>query len=229
MNLPTGAGPQPTTHLRAHVHQFTADTTAPALARRAAAHLLERWGLPDLIDTSTLLVSELVTNAVRASETPTYRDPSIIAMRISWTASSIILEVWDRNPTPPVLRTRYLEDENGRGLHLVEALSTAAAYYPAPTGQGKVTWCQIDAPELAEAEEPSPLLPRRRPSVARTDPGTVFDDLAVLTRVRDRLQALDVHLPRMRSAAGLPAADPGRGDTETPRPPSTLATPHGAR
>ncbi|CUU60612.1 Anti-sigma regulatory factor (Ser/Thr protein kinase) [Parafrankia irregularis] len=197
MNLPSAACPQPTAHLRASVHQFTAITTAPALARGTTAHLLDSWGLPDLIETSTLLVSEIVTNAVRATETPTYPGPAVIAMRISWTASSLIIEVWDRNPAPPVLQTQYVHDENGRGLHVVEALSIAAAYYPAPTGQGKVTWCQIEAPILAQVEEPRPLLPRRCPSVARADPGMVFDDLAVLARVRDSLRALDVHLPRM--------------------------------
>lgn len=195
MNLPSAVVPQPAAHLRARVHQFAATTAGPALARHAAAELLESWGLTDLIDTSSLLVSELVTNAVRATESVNGGPKSIVAMRISWAAESLIIEVWDRNPKPPALQIQYLDGESGRGLHIVEALSIAAAYYPSPTGQGKVTWCQIEAPMPAEAEEPGPLLPRRRPSVARADPG-FFDDLAVLKRVLDGLRTLDTRLPR---------------------------------
>ncbi|WP_462203533.1 ATP-binding protein [Frankia sp. CcWB3] len=196
MNLPASTAPQPAAHLRASVHQFAAATTAPALARQAAAGLLEGWGLTDLLDTTALLISELITNAVRATESSGGNLRSIVSMRISWAARSLIIEIWDRNPKPPELQVQYLDRESGRGLHIVEALSLAAAYYPSPTGVGKVTWCQIEAPVPSEAEESGPLLPHRRPTVARADPGLVFDDMAVLKRVLDGLRAMDGRLPR---------------------------------
>ncbi|WP_250284252.1 MULTISPECIES: ATP-binding protein [unclassified Frankia] len=196
MNLPSAVAPQPAAHLRSSVHQFAATTTAPALARHEVAQLLQTRGLGDLIDTAGLLVSELITNAVRATQALDSNPKSIVTMRLSWAAASLIIEVWDRSPQLPVLQDQCLDGEGGRGLHIVEALSLAAAYYPSPTGQGKVTWCQIEAPIPAEAEAPTPLLPYRRPSVARTDPGLVFDDLVVLRRVLDGLRALDTSLPR---------------------------------
>jgi anti-sigma regulatory factor (Ser/Thr protein kinase) len=196
MNLPASTAPQPAAHLRASVHQFAATTTAPALARQAAAGLLESWGLADLTDTTALLISELIANAVRATESSGSGSKSMVSMRISWAARSLIIEVWDRSPKAPELQVQYLDDESGRGLHIVEALSMAAAYCPSPTGVGKVTWCQIEAPAPPEAKEPGPLLPHRRPTVARTGPGMVFDDMAVLKRVLAGLQALDGHLPR---------------------------------
>jgi hypothetical protein len=116
-------------------------------------------------------------------------------MRLSWAAESLVLEVWDRNPTPPTLQDHSLDGERGRGLHIVETLSLAAAYYPSPTGQGKVTWCQIAAPIPAPVETRAAPLPRRQATVARAD-SLYFDDLAVLRRVLDGLLALDTRLPR---------------------------------
>jgi hypothetical protein len=68
---------------------------------------------------------------------------------------------------------RNISTARAAGLHIVEALSLAAAYYPSPTGVGKVTWCQIAAPAPPEAEEPGPRLPYRRVTVARAEPGLV--------------------------------------------------------
>jgi anti-sigma regulatory factor (Ser/Thr protein kinase) len=195
MNLPTAEAPRPTAGVRAGVHQFPATTAAPALARRAAAELLAGWELTELLDTTTLLVSELLTNAVRATAAAGPRPRAIVAMRISWAADSLVIEVWDRNPKPPTLQAPSLDGEGGRGLHIVEALSLAAAYYPSPTGQGKVTWCQIAAPIAVPVDPPTAPLPRRQATVARAD-SFYFDDLAVLRRVLDGLLALDTRLPR---------------------------------
>jgi anti-sigma regulatory factor (Ser/Thr protein kinase) len=196
MRLPAADAPEAAAGVFVSVHELEATATAPAQARREVRRVLETWGLLDLIETTNLLVSELVTNAVRATAALNGRARRMVAVRISWAAASLIIEVWDRNPKPPVLRTPHLDAEGGRGLHIVEALSLAAAYYPSPTGQGKVAWCQIEAPTSAGVEPPAPDLPHRRPTVARTDTTRVFDDLAVLERVLSGLQNLDAHLPR---------------------------------
>ncbi|MBL7488404.1 ATP-binding protein [Frankia sp. AgB1.9] len=195
MNIPTAEAPQPTANLRVGVRQFPATTTAPALARRAADQLLQSWGLADLRGTTILLVSELLTNAVQATAVLDPRPRAVVAMRISWAAESLVIEVWDRNPKPPRLQALSPEDEGGRGLRIVEALSLAAAYYPSPTGQGKVTWCQIAAPEATPVDAPIAPLPRRQATVARTD-SFYFGDLVVLRRVLDGLLALDTRLPQ---------------------------------
>jgi len=110
MNLPTAEAPRPTAGVRAGVHQFPATTAAPALARRAAAELLAGWELTELLDTTTLLVSELLTNAVRATAAAGPRPRAIVAMRISWAADSLVIEVWDRNPKPPTLHPLWQAD-----------------------------------------------------------------------------------------------------------------------
>ncbi|MBL7499783.1 ATP-binding protein [Frankia sp. CNm7] len=195
MNFPAAVAPQPTAHARVKAQQFAATITAPALARRETAQLLNQWGISDLIDTTSLLVSELVTNAVQATEAMGRFPNAIVTIRTSWAATSLIVEVWDRNPRPPILRAPDLDSDGGRGLHIVESLSLSAAYYPSPTGQGKVTWCQIEAPVAAEPGESAAPLPHRSPSVARADPDAYFDDLVVLRRVLAGLRALDTHLP----------------------------------
>jgi len=194
MNLPTAEAPRPTAGVRAGVHQFPASATATALARRAATQLLAGWDLTELLDTTSLLVSELLTNAVRATAAAGPRPKAIVAMRISWAAESLLIEVWDRNPKPPMLQAQSLDGEGGRGLHIVEALSLAAAYYPSPTGQGKVTWCQLEAPAPVPVDPPTAPLPHRHATVARAD-SLYFDDLAVLRRVLNGLRALDTQLP----------------------------------
>jgi anti-sigma regulatory factor (Ser/Thr protein kinase) len=199
MNLPSTVAPPLTARLRASVQQLAATRAAPALARREANRLLELWGLAYLVDTVRLVVSELVTNAVIATEATGRVPNSIVAVRLSWAGRSVIVEVWDRNPHPPILRTPDLDSENGRGLRIVESLSAAAACYPSLTGRGKVSWCQIEAPEPAGVDIPALPIPRRMPTVARADPGEYFDDLAVLRRVLDRLRALGA--PSLREVA----------------------------
>jgi len=194
MRLPAADAPEAAAGVFVSVHELEATETAPARARREVRRVLETWGLPDLIETANLLLSELITNAVRATAALNGRAQPMVAVRVSWAAASLIIEVWDRNPKPPVLRTQHVDAEGGRGLHIVDALSLAAAYYPSPTGQGKVTWCEIEAP--GQMASPAPALPHRRPTVARTDAAQVFDDLAVLERVLSGLRNLDAHLPR---------------------------------
>jgi anti-sigma regulatory factor (Ser/Thr protein kinase) len=182
---------------RISIHQFATATSSPGLARRAVAEILRTWNLTPLTDTAGLLVSELMTNAVQASASSGH-DQSPVALRLSWAAASLIIEVWDRDDRPPVVQEQRPDAPGGRGLYIVEMLSTSAAYYPSPTGQGKVTWCQIEAPALPEAMVTSPL-PRRLVPTAHADPLEVFDDLAVLQRVVDGLRALDTRLPRRDS------------------------------
>lgn len=195
MNLSSATAPEASTGLFVSVHELPATATAPAMARYELAQVLQTWGLASLADTACLVLSELVTNAVRASTEMDSHARTIVAVRFSWADTSLIIEVWDRNPQAPALQAQFLDAEDGRGLHIVEALSVAAAYYPSPTGQGKVTWCQLEAP-AAGAGAAGTTLPHRRPTVARTDPAVRFDDLAVLERVLSGLRKLDARLPR---------------------------------
>ncbi|WP_229332336.1 ATP-binding SpoIIE family protein phosphatase, partial [Streptomyces sp. UNOC14_S4] len=80
-------------------------------ARRLARRALARWGLDELTDAVELLVSEVITNAVRYAERP-------ITLRLLRT-DVLRCEVGDDVPQLPRLRQARPSDEGGRGLYLV--------------------------------------------------------------------------------------------------------------
>jgi anti-sigma regulatory factor (Ser/Thr protein kinase) len=84
------------------------------------------WGLPDLADTAELLVSELVTNAVQASERLKLKaDTAIVPVVHLWLVSdqlSIVIRVWDACDEMPVRQDAATDETGGRGLMLVETL-----------------------------------------------------------------------------------------------------------
>lgn len=183
------------------IRQFAAEQAAPGTARRHTAAVLDAWGLSVVTDTAILIVSELVTNAVQATAELRPGDASsrqpTIAMRLSCISSTLSVEVWDRNARPPLRRQPGDHAEDGRGLMIVESLSTRWAYYRPPTAPGKVTWCQIEVPQIPGTAAPVPgPLPRRPPSSTSLVPFEFSDDLEVLQRVADGLRALDWDLPK---------------------------------
>ncbi|MHB1431989.1 MAG: ATP-binding protein [Streptosporangiaceae bacterium] len=104
---------------------------------------------PDLIDTAVLVVSELVTNAVRAvGRNPGHppggqaAGPGRVAVAVAAGAHLVRVEVHDsaRAPLPPSRRGADT-DETGRGLTVVEALSICWGWEPGPLG--KVVWCEL--------------------------------------------------------------------------------------
>jgi anti-sigma regulatory factor (Ser/Thr protein kinase) len=118
--------------------------TAPSVARGHVRTVAREWGLADLADTAELLVSELVTNAVQASaKLRTIRTP-VVHLWVTSDRMSMILHVWDASGEMPVRRDAYEhDDEDGRGLVLVETLSKDwGAYHKA---DGKVVWCLVTA------------------------------------------------------------------------------------
>ncbi len=86
-------------------------------ARELARAQLVSWGLEDLVDTTELLVSELVTNALRYGE-------GEIRVRLLLDRT-LVCEVWDAGLVQPRRRRARDTDEGGRGLQLVDLLSAA--------------------------------------------------------------------------------------------------------
>jgi PAS domain S-box-containing protein len=106
--------------------------------RHAAAAALGEWGVdPDVASDVLLILSELVTNAVRYG-----RSPSECRVRLE--AGRIVVDVADAALARPYLRAFDPAAPNGRGLHLVAALSTA--WGVRPTGAGKSVWCTVAVP-----------------------------------------------------------------------------------
>ena len=104
----------------------------------------------DTAGTAELLVSELVTNAVRFASTPAkqYSDrvnAGMIWLSVRHFGDGLLIEVFDTDANPPVLTDAAEDAENGRGLLLVDALSKEWSYFFPPSG-GKVVYCFIEIP-----------------------------------------------------------------------------------
>jgi serine phosphatase RsbU (regulator of sigma subunit)/anti-sigma regulatory factor (Ser/Thr protein kinase) len=112
------------------------DRTAVRSARDLAARQLTAWGLDALEDPMKLIVSELVTNAVRHSTGP-------IGLRLI-RHQVLTCEVFDTDVCAPRLRRAQSTDENGRGLFLVAQLSRRWGSRSVPAG--KVVWAEADLP-----------------------------------------------------------------------------------
>ena len=85
-------------------------------ARERAREALTDWGLADHTDLAELIVSELTTNALRHGAGP-------ITIRLSYVSDrDLWLEVHDHGRGRPVLRKTTADDEQGRGLALLDAL-----------------------------------------------------------------------------------------------------------
>ncbi|MFF9059486.1 SpoIIE family protein phosphatase [Streptomyces sp. NPDC014882] len=108
---------------------------APARARAHVSALLRRWRTrEDTRDTVLLLVSELVTNAVRHATGP-------VTVRLIRARHGLLCEVGDTGNGRPRLRLGGLLDEGGRGLHIVHRLTTRWGVRWTETG--KVVWATV--------------------------------------------------------------------------------------
>ncbi|GAA2783347.1 ATP-binding SpoIIE family protein phosphatase [Streptomyces showdoensis] len=109
------------------------EDAAPGRARRLARRALERWGLEELSDSVELLISEVVTNAVRYAERP-------VTLRLLRT-DVLRCEVGDDSPQLPRQRRARDTDEGGRGLFLVNRL--ARRWGATRLSGGKVVWFEL--------------------------------------------------------------------------------------
>lgn len=117
--------------------------TAVPCARLHTTHILREWNLKHLADNAELIVSELATNALKASWS-LYGTPPI-TVRLRANRESLIIEVWDALPAPPESRPHEIDADSGRGLEIVTLLSESWGYYHPETG-GKVVWALLTAP-----------------------------------------------------------------------------------
>jgi len=114
-----------------HRLELDAQPESASLARGFTATVLERAGWGHVVDTATLLVSELVTNAVRHGHPP-------CALTVTIGTDDVELAVEDGDPTLPVPRDPDPTSEDGRGYLLVDALATRWGIRP--LAQGKAAW-----------------------------------------------------------------------------------------
>ncbi|MGW0903796.1 SpoIIE family protein phosphatase [Streptomyces sp. NPDC002853] len=113
------------------------DPKSVGRARELACAQLRSWDLDPLCDTTELLVSELVTNALRYGE-------GDIRVRLLLDRT-LVCEVWDAGLVQPRRRRARDTDEGGRGLQLVGLLS--AAWGSRRTPRGKTVWFEMPLPD----------------------------------------------------------------------------------
>lgn len=119
---------------------FPADPGAVRTARRVVRGQLHGWGLDILGDIAALLVSELVTNALRHATGPI----GVRLVRPAGLEGVLLVEVSDPLPDPPRERAARPEDESGRGLQLVA--SSSRRWGTRPGTDGKTVWFELAVP-----------------------------------------------------------------------------------
>lgn len=138
--------------LRSYLELGALPTAVPC-ARLHARQIVWEWRLDALSEPIELVVSELVTNGLRASE-------GIIGSRFNgrWSAGTppirlwlcsdrqqVLVQVWDGNDQRPEPKDRDLEADGGRGLLLVDALSAQWGVYKPKGSSGKVVWAVVES------------------------------------------------------------------------------------
>ena len=117
--------------------------TAPGRARAWTRRILREWQLAGLSDSAELVVSELVTNALLGSLP---LDGPLIRLTVALDQGELGIFVRDYCPGAPQPANAGDEDENGRGLLLVEAMSSRLGWYPPEDGApGKVVWAVLSS------------------------------------------------------------------------------------
>ncbi|MEU9479825.1 ATP-binding protein [Streptomyces sp. NPDC048191] len=113
---------------------------AVGAARRVVRDLLTAWGVPgEIRDDAVLVTSELVTNAL------VHTAGERITCRLRGTADRIRIEAEDREggPALPAVRRAGPEDQHGRGLFLVDALSRDWGVTPVSGHLARAVWAEL--------------------------------------------------------------------------------------
>jgi anti-sigma regulatory factor (Ser/Thr protein kinase) len=130
----------------------SSETTLPSraasvgAARRFLVRTLEGWELQGLDYDASVVLSELVTNAVLHAGTE-------ISVRVSYDEGCLRLEVSDESPRMPVAKRRNPSAATGKGLVLVDALATE--WGVRPEANGKTIWANFAEAAVLGTEGPT--------------------------------------------------------------------------
>ncbi|AXK31623.1 ATP-binding protein [Streptomyces armeniacus] len=150
-------------------HSFPRSRTSVPRARSLLNAALDDWGVGrTACETAELVLSELVTNAVRVP-VPWDREVDVRIARLAERGQAeqqeqeqeqgrerglLRLEVSDAGDGKPEVRMPGDDETNGRGLLLVEALSRSWGVYSRACGTGKTVWAELEAPGCRTPEAP---------------------------------------------------------------------------
>ena len=193
---------------------FAADARSVAEARRFTRRTLEAWAADELVDSASLIVSELVTNAVVHTGTPT-------RLTLALRGPQLRIDVEDQHPgrkLPVVTAPPEDTSEHGRGLVITTSLSTAWGVEYTKTA--KRVWVMFERDGTApEAARPG-VVAR---SALRARVGVVeISDTGVVTGWND--DAFDLFGWTAQEVTGRPYADL-LDQAAGSRPPDDLTAP----
>ncbi|MGW6143674.1 SpoIIE family protein phosphatase [Streptomyces sp. NPDC055140] len=132
------ARPRPLTAESVATWNLSFELSSVGLARKMTSDRLTQWRLEELSFSAELIVSELVTNAIRHAHGP-------IELRLIRTGNRLICAASDASSTSPHLRRATVSDEGGRGLFLVAQF--AQRWGTRHTAEGKVIWAELAIPQ----------------------------------------------------------------------------------
>ncbi|WP_159029707.1 ATP-binding protein [Streptomyces marincola] len=134
--------------------------TTPSAARGMTRTTLASWGLEGLADDATVVVSELVTNALRyglpthrARPLPPASEAQPILLSLVHCGNAVLCAVFDPGHEVPQVREPDYFEESGRGLHVLESLA-ARWGWTTPDHNGKAVWALLMA--TGEGRDPGP-------------------------------------------------------------------------
>jgi anti-sigma regulatory factor (Ser/Thr protein kinase) len=119
--------------------------SAVPCARKHTRQMLWEWDKTPLADAAELVVSELVTNAVLASEAlrDSRPDTPVVQLWLSAKDERVLIQVWDSSEQMPQRRKQDPEADGGRGLSIVTAFSQSCGSYELEDGAGKIVWAIV--------------------------------------------------------------------------------------
>ncbi|MFI1096248.1 ATP-binding protein [Streptomyces sp. NPDC020917] len=183
----------PTVRMSDVARQWPSSPRAVGQARRQLASFMGEVGLAALSDVATLVLSELMTNALRHGRT-TKEDG--IATRFVPMDGGMRIEVYDAGQAQPALKRAGGDDESGRGLALVDALTGGRWGVLDGKSNGKAVWALVTPDELDQA---APMLsPSAPPPLAEGFRTTEF--VPALLPVCDAGRTLPDHLMAVAGA-----------------------------
>jgi anti-sigma regulatory factor (Ser/Thr protein kinase) len=108
-------------------------------ARKFTRNTLKEWDLATLADDAEAIVGEFVANAVSHAARPAEEPGQPLGLRLLRRTGEVMCAVLDPSDRAPVLRMPDRNEEAGRGLQMVDALSDVWGWSPV-TGRGKAVW-----------------------------------------------------------------------------------------
>ncbi|MET7852316.1 ATP-binding protein [Streptomyces avermitilis] len=126
---------------------FSADSSGLQHARHFARNVLDEWGLTPYIDDAVIVIGELIANAARHALEPDSHDETAPTAWLGLVRrqQAVICAVADPSPCAPTLQHPGQFSESGRGLQIIEALSSSWGCSQ-PQSSGKMVWARVSTP-----------------------------------------------------------------------------------